>query len=536
MSSFMLNPEFLRNARIQMRPGRIIAAAVICAAISVTMWYLYFSHSIPTTRIDNARALLRFVLGLQVCVLLIGGGIYELLAVHREKELNTFDYQRVTRLTSFELAIGKLFGAPVLAYFVTVCLIPIGLVAAFVAGVSIKMLLEAYVILFVGCIAFHLLALLISMALGRGVSAIAILPYLIFVAVTSIDFALDDLAPGQDWGSWAIHTLNPFAAAEVFRIGVPMFSMDSFFAVPLPHVVVLLVLYATFGAVFLLAVVRNLKRDPAVYQLYSPVQVFGFAIYLTVLVLGFLNWKAPLGDPIFQHDGSQYHQVGVATLPPLGVLTMVLVNIFWIFAFLGLILLRNREHVRRRIKILGTRAASLWADFWPAVYPLVGIVLAGIATVELIRTFRHPPSEEWSWSLALLYVVFVALWVARDLLYLQWMGLRRVRRPLAVGMLFLIVFYTCTGIIVSTATASARPTLAPFAAALIPGQIFRLSVSDFAARPQFWLASLGILVFQALLFAFLHRQKLNEFLDPAVGMPSGATPPADAAKLGASSL
>ena len=32
MSAFFNNPEILRNARIQLRPGRAIAAVVICAS------------------------------------------------------------------------------------------------------------------------------------------------------------------------------------------------------------------------------------------------------------------------------------------------------------------------------------------------------------------------------------------------------------------------------------------------------------------------------------------------------------------------
>ena len=61
----------------------------------------------------------------------------------------------------------------------------------------IQLVVEAYIVLLVGCIAFHLLALLISMALGRGVSAIAVLPFLVFVAFTSVDFFTgQNLYPG----------------------------------------------------------------------------------------------------------------------------------------------------------------------------------------------------------------------------------------------------------------------------------------------------------------------------------------------------
>ena len=46
------------------------------------------------------------------------------------------------------------------------------------------------------------------------------------------------------------------------------------------HFVVLLVLYLAFTAWFLLAVVRNLKRERALYQIYSGPQAFGFALFV----------------------------------------------------------------------------------------------------------------------------------------------------------------------------------------------------------------------------------------------------------------
>ncbi|HEY0703086.1 MAG TPA: hypothetical protein VGD60_09990 [Candidatus Acidoferrales bacterium] len=514
MSAFTANPEFLRNARIQLRSGRVIAVAVICLAVSITAWFTFTSHAVPLTRIEDASELLRLILQLQVTVLLIGGGIYELLTVHREKELNTFDYQRVTRLSSFELAIGKLFGAPVLAYLVTFCLVPVGLAAAIRAEFPLGLLLQAYVIILAGSIVFHLLALLISMSLARGVSAVAVLPYLAFVACTSIDYAHTSRVMPET--AWTLHILSPYAAGEMFWRGVTQGPVDLFFGASVPHFAVLLMIYATCGGWFLLAIIRNLKRDPAVYQLYSPLQAFGFAIYFTVLMLGFFNWKAPLGQPIFDNSyPAQLRLLGFKTLPPQEVLGMVLANIFWIFAFLGLVLFRNREQVRRRVKNLGARAANLWAAFWPAPYSLAGIVVAGLVVVQLIRVYREPAPGQWSWGLAFLYIGFVALWVARDLLYLQWMGLRRGRHPLAFGALFLIVFYTCAGTILGVLQVSRRPELAPFAAALIPTSLYWLQLPDLAVRYRSWIAALGILALEALLFAFLQRAKLREFLAPA---------------------
>lgn len=507
------NPELLRNARIQLRPGRAIAAAIICAAISLTIWYSFESRSSADAVAVDAIEMFRFILQLQVFVLLIGGGIYELLSVHREKELNTFDYQRVTRLSSFELAVGKLFGAPILAYFIVLCLMPIAIFAAALGHAPVVLVVEAYAILVVGCIAFHLLALLVSTTLGRGVSAIAVLPYLVLVALTSVDYAPNRGNLIQS--NWTLHQLSPFAGPGVFTIEPPAGLEDFFFGVSVPHFLVLMVIYFTLTAWFLLAIIRNLKRDPAVYELYSPLQAFVFAIYVSVLMLGFFNWKAPLGAPIV----SSTRILGYETLPPHQVEEILLFDSFWLFALLGTVLLRNRELVRQRIQVLGDRAAGFWAALWPAPYVLAGTIVTGLGILELIRVYRNISGSDWDWGLALASIAFFALWLARDLLYLQWMGLRRTRRPLVSAFLYLLVFYTCAGIILGVAHVSRRPSAAPYSAALIPSGVSSLRVSDWSAHYQSWLVALAVLAAEVILFAFLHRQKLREFLSPPVAAP-----------------
>jgi len=506
VSAIFNNPEMLRNARIQLRPGRAIAAVVICAAVSLTTWYSFEPRD-PTQSVSGAFIqMFKFILQLQIVVLLIGGGIYELLSVHREKELNTFDYQRVTRLTSFELATGKLFGAPVLAYFIVLCLMPIALLGAIQGHLPISLVVEAYVILLVGCITFHVLALLVSMASGRGVSAVVILPFLLLVASTSVDFHLNAST------NWTFHQLNPFAANAIIESNGGPGLKDLFFGVSISHFVVLMVIYFIFMAWFLLAILRNLKRDPSVYELYSPAQAFGFAMFMELLIVGFFNWKAPADATVILSG----QLVGITLISPLNIEKSLMDTSFWVFVLLGLVLLRNREQVRRRIRTLGEGAASLWAAFWPAPYLLTGMVVTGVAILELIRIYRNPTPNLWNWGLASLNVAFIALWVARDLLYLQWMGLRRTRRPLFAAVLYLIVFYICASVILGVASASFHRMFAPFSAALIPFNVTGLDISGWTANYQLWICALVLLAAQVVLFALLQWQKLREFLAPAV--------------------
>jgi len=199
---------------------------------------------------------------------------------------------------------------------------------------------------------------------------------------------------------------------------------------------------------------------------------------------------------------------------------------FWVFVLLGLVLLRNRERVRRRIRTLGESAASLWAAFWPAPYLLAGVVVVGIAILELIRVHRKLVPDEWNWGLAIVNIAFLALWVARDLLYLQWMGLRRTRRPLIAAVLYLIVFYICVAVTLGVAHRPLQTMFAPLSAALIPAGVSSLDIADWTTHSQLWILALALLAAQVVLFALLQWQRLREFVSSVPSVPIAQTPAA----------
>ena len=116
--NFFSNPEILRNARIQLRPRKLAVAAVLCAAISIALGYAYSESADGLGGGFTHNGLLHTILIIQGIALVIGGGIACLHAVQREKDQNTFDFQRITRLSPLELTLGKLFGAPLMPFFV----------------------------------------------------------------------------------------------------------------------------------------------------------------------------------------------------------------------------------------------------------------------------------------------------------------------------------------------------------------------------------------------------------------------------------
>lgn len=502
MSALTFTPELLRNGRIQLRRGRVLAVIVICAAVSLSA-VAYFFYSPDAARSEMAALnLVRTMVILQITVLLIGGGIYCLQSVHREKELNTFDYQRITRLKPIELAIGKLIGAPALMYLIALCLIPVTVVAAFVAQIPIWTLFQIYLILLLGSITFHAMALLLSLLVPRGSSAGSSLFFLVLIGMGSIF--------GTGISTFAIHQVSPFFAVELLPSQGPRNSFavlppseDLFLGTPVPHFLVLIVLYVTFSAFFLLAIARNIKRDPSIYEMYAPWQGLVIVLYLNALVLSFFRWTTPL----FTRSGVQFQPIS-ADNAELTLLMMAL----WLFAIFGFALLRNRERARRRIRQYGAMAAGWWAAVWPSPYLLAGALATGCAILAMIQ-HKVEKFGNWNLQVGMLEVAFFAIWLVRDFQYLQWMNLQRARRPLVAGVLYLIIFYVCASACMA-AFGLYRPFAAPYRAILIPSAAFGLDADAWTSAERLWAGALLLLVLETFAFVWLQRRELGKLAEP----------------------
>jgi len=515
------NPELMRNARSQLRWGRLMAVAAMCAVLSFVTGYSLAHEAIPGRDGAWGMQLLQIALGAQAVVLLFGGCVACVNAIHREKEMNTFDFQRVTRLTPLELTLGKLFGAPVLVYFVVLCLMPAALVGAVAGGARPTFVLAAYVVLLLGSIALHALSLVLSLLHQRGSTTgtslvVIILAWMIIVAGSSPEFSARYL--------FELGSTSPFIAVHIVDnttwqmvpppsgVSLPrdeIVHADVFFGLPLHHIVVLLILYLSFTAWLLLPVVRNIKRDPSVYELYTPAQALGLVFYINLLMLGFFRWR---------NLGAK----GAEFLTPHQAQTMFLSINLGLFLVLGMLLLRNRDQLRRRLRELGDAASSRLAATWPSPYLLGGMLLLGAATMGLVQWMR-PAGAEWDVKLAAFRLLVMTLWLVRDLLYFQWINLTRIRRPLTMGFLYLLVFYVSTTILFVTFDLYDTPRGQAVTAIFAPAPAFVLTAKDWTDQRSLWILALLCQVLVAGFLAFLQRQKLQE-LAPHPAAPAAEAP------------
>lgn len=509
MTALWSNPELLRNARSQLRPAKVAATACICAALSIVIGYAA-SHQnerqLATGPAGWGIQVLEITFWLQALMLAAGGGIACINSIHREKEQNTFDYQRVTRMTPLELALGKLFGAPVFTYFVFVCLMPLALFGAVMGKRPALTVLAAYAVLLVASLAVHTLALLISLLTIRGSHTAAILVLLVILAGS---FANDNPSP-----YFRAHPFGPFYAAQVVQWGEwgpagtayeagrrePLWEEDIFFGQRVHHAPMLLLIDLMFAAWFLLALARNIKRDPNYYEIYSPLESLGFAVFLNVVFAAFYWWgnRTPIESQA----------------------TVLMLNIV-VFFCLGLAAIRNRERVRR---ILRTRESGgqNWLDLtWPAPLIIAGTVAASLIVVAGVA-WGHSTNREWDLNFAVFRALFFVAWITRDMQFLQWMNLRRAKHPLVIGAVFLIIFYTCVMILMAPLGIFTRPEKTAFSAFFIPSGAFELDHSKWILRPAIWVAAFAAQWLLTGLFIGLQKKSIDELNSPAPG--SAAAP------------
>jgi hypothetical protein len=502
VQNILANPELIRNARINLRPRRmLLAAIVVFLAAGIAISSLLSALGRGAGPSGATKNYLPTILVIQAIVLLYGGGIACLQSITREKELNTFDYQRITRLSPLDLAIGKLLGAPSMAYFIFACFIPAALIGLTGSTFTIGNLLDSYALMLLGALSFHAFTLLISMLLSKSLSTGAILVFL-FVA----SFA------GLPWVFVAILRVNQTMADPA---GIPFYS----FKVPLTPFFSFV--YASLTAWFMLALMRNIKRDPSAYELYTPLEALAFTAYLDFLFIGCM--------------GSARLAMGVSLISSIWTGRMI-------FFALGLVLLRNRERSRRRLRELGDAGLSWLEAFWPIPYLLAGNLVCGFFPLLFAGTGAGPASAVGKFSslpappttdfgLLIFQIIFMGISLSRDVMFLQWMNVRPGRRPLIRGILYLIIYY----VISSTLFLSAGFTLAPAEAAIqavfAPMRAFLLTQESWHQAMGAWLLALLAQCVITYFLAFLHRQELLSLatrpkrnLPPAI--PTSAAAPA----------
>jgi hypothetical protein len=462
---FWRNPEFVRHTRAELRSTRAVMVAVIvllvCAMIGLACW------SERQTILANAEysaqhydgewtayaAKLRTENGSQTWLLLckwlfgLQGGLLTLWSlfacaqsVAGERDRKTWDFQRTTSLTPAEILIGKLVGEPVVVYFGVLCALPITLAAGLAGGLSIWMLLAAYVSILVGALFLGLCGLWLSTLLesrSRGVGLIA--------GLGVYGFTVGTFGFATSWfpGLAAFSPLTGLHAVLELSFNERKDVTPVLFGHSVPWLWISLLLYGSFGAWIVLMLVRNLKRDYEEIRPLSRWQAVGCAAFLNFVFYALFRAPKVVADVGYTLDSRL-----IATF-------MVGINGMILFA-IGLASLTPHERLKVWWRNRSEGIISLFSEDglpwpWLALSSLVayGLLVWGLLSWRLSLDFQ---TRTFGTAAAQLLVVLV--FITRDILFIQWCTLTRMRQPVVKGFFLLALYYAAAGVVTAIASIS----------------------------------------------------------------------------------
>lgn len=420
MLRFWRNPEFVRHVRADLRPPRAFTAAVlvlvICALVGLSCWATQHKNSQEFFRLFHY-----WLIGIQFIVLGIWCAYACGQAISRERAFKAYDFLRTTRLTSAEIMVGKILGTPILAYFVVGCSLPIAVVTGILGGNPIRVLVWVYVLMLVFAFFISLIALWGSMLAERIVGGV-IWVFLLLWMVQALSFTRGPF-PGVAAVTLLPSVLSLYRANTYIARGVA-----TFFGIWVPMEFLTVLLYVLLGVWIVLMLVRNLKKERDQIRLLSRWQAVGFAAFLNVLFYALL-------EPGYLSSTAG----GVPVLTPRDLSKIAVVFNAVIFLMIGLATLTPHEKLKAWWRRRAAREEPYFSEYglpWPWLVPSA-VIAYGLLAGEAFGLRRVVPIHRWQLGAAAVQLLVFLLFTMRDILFLQWCALTRMKRPLVKGFLYL---------------------------------------------------------------------------------------------------
>jgi hypothetical protein len=188
---------------------------------------------------------------------------------------------------------------------------------------------------------------------------------------------------------------------------------------------------------------------------------------------------------------------------------------------LGMSLLHNREQSRRRVYERGGGKPDWIEALWPGGYVLLAAVVVALIVITRFALAPELPGA-LDKGMATFQTVFLVVALLRDLFYFQWMKLRRSRYPFVSAVVFLGVFYTCSGILLTTLSGLGAQKLGLLSAVPIPWVVLGMQQQTWIDGGVVWFAILAAQLGLCAVFVMLHYRKLAEMAPSSQPVPARA--------------
>ena len=394
-----LFPEIYRyraqeTGRVKLISG-LAAALAVCAAAGYAV-----AHTTGSWK-DYLSA----VTFMQFNMLVFYGAICAAKSVTQERAERTWDFQRLTPLSSFELAAGKFFGAPVFPWFLFACMLPGGLLAVCLAPGEVSWLFASRFLVGLSCALLAMAAGLLSSSYddtgGSGLGHLAG-PLVGLAGIGALNAAYRVL---ERWGSPYGQPVTFYGYS--FGEGLSVFFMAATFL--------------AFGAWAFLGARYRIGRDLLEKRRLWRLPAF----------LAFLAWYVA---------GFCFPQVSATGGDLLAALLLPCLVVY-MAAFLSS---ERREYWRRW---LAKENAARRLDQAPAWLKGSASVLAVAAVLILCSNGGALSPEKINGRYFLLFPLFML----RDLFFLQWCRFSASRRPEIMALAYLALAYALPGIMLKAA-------------------------------------------------------------------------------------
>ena len=500
------NPEFVRHRRAELRPVRAITVGAVVAVMCVLLGLACWSYQ--ESLLENARRGLenfgteawkqrveflqtqfardtwllfyRWLIGLQGVALTFWTLFSCAQSVSGERDRKTWDFQRTTRLTASEILVGKLLGEPVLVYFAVLCVAPITLIAGLAGGLSLGTVISVFISLAMTSLFLGLGGMWLSTLLESRTRGVGLIGALALYGFTLGAYGF------RESGLPGLAALSPltgmFDALGAGATGVARFA-PMLFGHEVSWLLMTVLLCGSFSAWLALMLVRNIKRDYPEIRPLSRWQAIGCAAFLNFLIYALL--RPDSGLALRQRVGWFPDAKSVA-------LFAVAMNGLILF-LMGLATLTPQERLKVWRRKRGTGESAIFADDG-LPWPWLGIsaVVAYALMIWGLLAWEHTlPLEMSTLQGAAIRLLLVLVFVTRDVLFLQWCVLTRLRQPVVKGFLFLCLYYAGAAVLTGLAAVSSQDAGHWMLALLTPIQVFDPDVKG-AAFPAATYAGLAL--------------------------------------------
>jgi hypothetical protein len=231
----------------------------------------------------------------------------------------------------------------------------------------------------------------------------------------------------------------------------------------------------SFSAWLALMLIRNLKRDYPEIRPLSRWQAIGCAAFLNFLIYALLS----PGRVVDLASGTV--RTGQFSDAKSVALFAVAMNGLILF-LMGLATLTPEERLKVWRRKQATGGSAVFADDglpWPWL-GISAVVAYALMIWGLLAWDHALPLDTATLQTAAIRLLLVLVFVTRDVLFLQWCVLTRLRQPLVKGVLFLGLYYAAAAVLTALAAVSSEEAGKWMLALLTPVQVFDPEVHGMA--------------------------------------------------------